>query len=204
VRVRSHPERFFEAFEGLSAHACTAAGLLRDLLANPARATEILARMADLAHEAEALREHVMQEAGAVVVTPLPREDVFEIALLLYGTVTMLTDAAGRAQNLHLDAPCEPAARLADVVVRSTGCIEASVKSFREKNWIDRRCADMEPLVHEGHAIYDSAVEALFAGAPDPVEVIRWKELYDLLEHAVKQCHSVENALSSIVLENRD
>jgi uncharacterized protein Yka (UPF0111/DUF47 family) len=204
VRVRSHPERFYEAFEGLSAHACTAAGLLRDLLADPAHSEQILAQMAALAHEAEALREHVMEETGAVVVTPLPREDVFEIALLLYNTVTMLTDAAGRANTLHLDAPCDPAARLADVVVRAAGCIQASVKSFREKNWIDRRCADMEPLAHEGQAIYDQAVEALFAGSPDPVEVIRWKELYDLLEHTIEHCHSVENALSSIVLENRD
>lgn len=204
MRVRSHPERFYAAFSGLAVQARQAAELLRDLLADPARSAEILASMAELAHEADALREHVMEESAAVIVTPLPREDVFEVALLLYGMVTRLTDAAGRVQTLHLDTPREPAARLADVVVRAAACIEVSVASFRERNYIAERCADMEPLAHEGQEIYDRAIEALFAGAPDPVDVIRWKEVYDLLEHAVEQCKDVETALSSIILENRD
>lgn len=203
MRVRSHPERFYEAFSGLAAQARQAAELLRDVLAQPERSAEILDRMTELAHAAEALREQVMQHSAKVIVTPMPREDVFEVALLLYGTVTMLTDAAGRTQPLHLGTPREPAARLADVVVRATECIQASVAGFRNRDYAGGRCEDMEPLAHEGQEIYDRAVEALFAGAPDPVEVIRWKEVYDLLEHAVEQCRRVENALSSIILENR-
>jgi uncharacterized protein len=203
MRLFSHPERFFEAFSELAERVSRCAGLLKELLADPARADEVLAQTAVLDHEATALRHQVLEEGAAVPVTPLPREDMHHVTSLLADMVSTLHDAAGRAQSLHLGTPREPAVRLAEVVVRAAKCMEASVASFQQKNFIDERCADMKGLSHEGQAIYDSAVEALFAGAPDPVEVIRWKELYDMLEHAIEQCQTVENALSSIVLANR-
>lgn len=204
MRVFSHPERFYEAFAGMAVQMCRSAELLRDLLAEPARADEILDSLAGSAREADALREHLIGEASAVAVAPLPREDVHQVALLLGEMVRMLNEAATVTQSLHLGAPREPAAQLADVVVRAARCIQASVASFRQRNFIAERCADMEPLAHEGQAIYDRAVEALFAGDPDPLEVVRWKEVYDMLEHMIEHCQKAENALASIVLENRD
>lgn len=203
MRLFPHSERFFDAFSALADRVTRCAVLLRDLLADPARADDVLAQTATLDHEAAALKHGVLQESAAAVVTPLPREDVHHVASLLSDMVSTLHDAAGRAQSLHLDASREPAVRLAEVVIRAARCMESSVGSFRERNYFDGRCGDMESLAHEGHAIYDAAVEALFAGSPDPVEVIRWKELYDVLEQAVEQCQAVEDALSSIVLANR-
>lgn len=203
MRVRSHPERFFQAFSSLAERVTRAAALLGELLAQPERAEEVLAQMAALDHEAAGIRHQVLEDGAAVAVTPLPREDVHQVVSLLADMVGMLADGAGRTQSLHLGTPREPAARLADVVVRAARCIEASVARLRDRDYIDARCHDMEPLAHEGQAIYDHAVEALFAGAPDPVEVIRWKEVYDVLEQAVEQCHRVDQALSSIAMENR-
>lgn len=203
MRVRSHPERFFQAFSGLAERVSRSAALLKELLVEPERAGEVLAQMSALDHEAAEIRHQVLAEGAAVAVTPLPREDVHQVVSMLADMVGELADAAGRTQSLHLGTPREPAARLADVLVRTAQCIEASVARLRDRNPIDARCADMEPLAHEGQDIYDHAVEALFAGAPDPVEVIRWKEVYDVLEQTVEQCQRVDQALSSIVMENR-
>jgi uncharacterized protein Yka (UPF0111/DUF47 family) len=203
MRIFSHPERFFEAFSGLAERVSHCAVLLKELLADPARAEEVLAQTSVLDHEAVELRQQVLVEGAAVAVTPLPREDVHHVASMLADMVSMLHDAAGHAESLHLGTPREPAVRLADVVLRAAKCMESSVASFRQRNFIDERCAEMEGLSEEGQGIYDSAVEALFTGSPDPVEVIRWKELYDVLEKSIERCQAVENALSSIVLANR-
>ena len=204
MRIRSHPERFFEAFSGLAERVTASAGLLRDLLADPARGDEVQAQLAVLQQEGEALREQVLADSSAVPVAPLPREDIHSITLLLTDLVASLQDGAVQVRSLGLTHPREPAARLADVLVRAAQCIETSVAAFGARRLLGERCADMEPLAHEGQAIYDGAVEALFAGSPDPLEVIRWKEVYDLLEQAIEKCGAVEDALSSIVQENRD
>ena len=204
MRIRSHPERFFEAFSGMAERATRSAGLLRDLLADPARGDEVQAGLAVLQQEAEALRDQVLADSSSVPVAPLPREDIHSITLVLTELIAMLQDGAGRVRNLGLSGPSEPAARLSDVLVRAAQCLEASVAGIGNRRLKGEWCSEMEPLAHEGHAIYDGAVEALFAGSPDPLEVIRWKEVYDLLEQAMERCRAVENALSSIVQENRD
>jgi uncharacterized protein Yka (UPF0111/DUF47 family) len=203
MRLATHPERFFEAFTGLAGRVSRCAALLKELLEDPGHADEVLAQMAELNQEAAALRRQVLTDGAAVAVTPLPREDVHHVASLLCDLVSRLYDAAGRMQSLHLDTPREPAARLADVLVRAARCMEASVAGFRRRDFISARCHDMEPLAHEGQDIYDHAIEELFDGAPDPLEVMRWKEVYDVLEHALEHCQEVENALSSIVLANK-
>jgi uncharacterized protein Yka (UPF0111/DUF47 family) len=50
--------------------------------------------------------------------------------------------------------------------------------------------------------VYHAAVGALFEGTPDPLEVIKWMELYDALENALDQCEDVANVLESISLKN--
>ena len=62
--------------------------------------------------------------------------------------------------------------------------------------------AEIKKLEEEGDAIYHEAVGALFAGTPDPLEVIRWKEVYETLEIAIDQCMGVATALQSISIKN--
>jgi uncharacterized protein Yka (UPF0111/DUF47 family) len=62
--------------------------------------------------------------------------------------------------------------------------------------------AAIKLLEEEGDALYHDAVGALFAGKPDPIEVIRWKEIYESLEQAIDQCMGVALAVQSISLKN--
>jgi hypothetical protein len=65
-----------------------------------------------------------------------------------------------------------------------------------------RATTALKALEEEGDAIYAQAVGALFAGTPDPLEVLKWKELYDKLEDAIDLCDDVSNVLESIALKN--
>ena len=66
----------------------------------------------------------------------------------------------------------------------------------------ERPGGEIKRLEEEGDAIYHEAVGALFAGTPDPIEVIRWKEVYETLEIAIDQCMGVATALQSISIKN--
>ena len=60
----------------------------------------------------------------------------------------------------------------------------------------------MKELEEKADALYAKAIQSLFAGSPDPLVVIKWKEIYDNLEHAVDECEDVANVLESISLKN--
>jgi uncharacterized protein len=76
------------------------------------------------------------------------------------------------------------------------------VAAIRRPSEVSAEVADIKALEEEGDALYHEAVGALFAGHPDPLEVIRWKEIYESLEQAIDLCMGVANAVQSISLKN--
>ena len=67
---------------------------------------------------------------------------------------------------------------------------------------VHQHVARIKQLEEEGDAVYHDAVGALFAGTPNPLDVIKWKEMYDTLEGAIDACMGVAQVLQSISLKN--
>jgi uncharacterized protein Yka (UPF0111/DUF47 family) len=198
----TRPRHFYEVFADLARSASEAARILHQILAEPHPFTELLAEMTEVKRVSRARQELVEMIEGATV-TPLDREDVHQVASGLGGLVSLLHDTARGVQDLGLTRSREAARALAELLVRATGCIEKSVAELRHPRVVVEIRTEMERLCEEGTAIYDRASGDLFSGAPDAMEVLRWKEVYDALEHALTQCRGVQNMLSSIALENR-
>lgn len=194
---------FYEQFSGLASLISQAAQQLDRLFAEPERADEVLEALSRLDHEAAEMRDGLIAKIEGVAVTPLPREDVHRVAHMLGDTVHRFNDAAHRTQTLHLGATLPAAAQLSAVLVQAAACIETTVASSRQRDYPTARCEDMERLSDEGRDLYGRAIEELFAGHPDPMEVLRWKEVFDELDRALQQCSALDHELDGIVLENR-
>ena len=74
--------------------------------------------------------------------------------------------------------------------------------SIKRPSEVAIQATEIKKLEEEGDALYHEAVGALFSGTPDPIEVIRWKEVYETLEIAIDQCMGVANAVHSISIKN--
>jgi uncharacterized protein Yka (UPF0111/DUF47 family) len=96
----------------------------------------------------------------------------------------------------------EPATRLTDVLVRASDALQSAVGSIKKTRIVTERARDVKRLEEEGDAIYHVAVGELFNGTPDPLEVIKWKDLYDTIEDALDKCEDVANVLESISLKH--
>lgn len=203
MRVFSHPDWFYEQFSELASRVSGAAELLDRVFTQPERAEESLDALTELDHAAAELRHQVITEIESVAVTPLPRENVHRVTSLLGDTVHRISDAAHRMRTLQPGTALPGASQLSGVLVRVAACIETTVASFRKRDYPTARCEDVERLGDEGRDIYARAIEELFAGHPDPMQVLRWKEVYDELERALDQCRDLDHALDGIVLDNR-
>jgi len=134
------------------------------------------------------------------------RSNVFDVDLLatrLDNVVDLMDGTARRAQMFHLKDRREPAKELTQVLLRATEMIASAVKSLRDSHEVQRIGREIKLLEEEGDAIYSSAVGALFEGTPNALDVIKWKELYDNIEHAIDECEDVLNVLESVAIKNR-
>jgi uncharacterized protein Yka (UPF0111/DUF47 family) len=91
---------------------------------------------------------------------------------------------------------------MSEIIMRATEHIETAVLAVKQPKAVSERSRAIKRLEEEGDALYHDSVAALFAGSPDPLEVMKWKEIYDTLERTLDQCQTVANVLESISLKN--
>jgi len=195
-------EEFFGLFNQLAEHLRTAANLLDELFAEPHRTTELVKKIKYVEHLADQLTLSINVRIDKSFITPIDREDIHLLASRLDDVIDRLDGTARRMVILHINEVREPARKMAHVIQSAAEHIAYAVKAIKRPREVAAQAAEIKRLEEEGDQLYHEAVGALFAGTPDPIEVIRWKEVYETLEIAIDQCMGVANALHSISIKN--
>jgi uncharacterized protein len=201
-RLIPRDEQFFDLFNQLAEHLKTAAALLDRLFAEPHNTTELVRQIKDVEHQADVLTLSISQRIDKSFITPIDREDIHLLASRLDDVIDRLDGTARRVVMLHINEVREPAKQMAHVICSAAELIAQAVVSIKRPSEVSEYASRIKQLEEEGDAIYHEAVGALFAGSPDPLEVIRWKEVYETLEIAIDQCMGVANAVHSISIKN--
>jgi uncharacterized protein len=201
-RFLPRDEQFFDLFNQLAGHLKTAAGLLDQLFAEPHRTMELVRLIKDVEHQADVLTHTINVRIDKSFITPIDREDIHLLASRLDDVIDRLDGTARRVVMLHINEVREPAKQMAHVLLRAADHITLAVNAIKRPSEVSVQASLIKQLEEEGDALYHEAVGALFAGTPDPLEVIRWKEVYETLEIAIDQCMAVANAVHSISIKN--
>jgi uncharacterized protein Yka (UPF0111/DUF47 family) len=201
-RLIPRDDQFFELFDQLAGHLAASAQMLDTLFGDVANASQHVKAIKDVEHKADLLTAALNQRIDKSFITPIDREDIHMLASRLDDVIDLLDGASRRFEMLHITKVMPPAKRLTGVLCRAANEIQTAVKGMRKPQIVNQHVGLIKHLEEEGDAIYHDAVGALFAGQPDPIEVIRWKEMYDTLEHAIDSCMGVAQVLQSISLKN--
>jgi Phosphate transport regulator (distant homolog of PhoU) len=202
VRLIPRDTAFFAMFEQLTKRLCASSRLLSELFGDPARVDHFTSLIKDQEHEADDITHEIISRIDKSFVTPIDREDIHLLASRLDNVIDLIDGTARRAAMFHITETHRAAHNLCDVLVRATDCIDAAVHRMKDSKIVAEQAGKVKALEEEGDALYHEAVGELFLGTPDPLEVIKWKELYDTLERAIDQCEDVSNVLQSIALKH--
>ncbi|HET9425125.1 MAG TPA: DUF47 family protein [Gemmatimonadaceae bacterium] len=195
-------EQFFDLFNQLAGHLATSAKLLNDLFAEPHRAAEHCRAIKEVEHKADLLTAAIIQRLDKSFVTPFDREDIHNVASSLDDVIDLIDGTARRYDMFHISEARPLAQTLSNILLRAADEIQAAVLGMRKVKLVHQKVAAIKKLEEEGDAVYQEAVGALFSGHPDPIEVIKWKEMYDTLERTIDASMGVAQALQSLSLKN--
>ncbi len=202
MRLIPKDEGFFDLFDGLAERMTRSAVVLNSLFSEPTRLDHYAAQIKELEHEADEITHEIMLRLDRSFVTPLDREDIHALATQLDNVVDLIDGTARRAKMFHLADRKDPAKQLTALLVKATEAIKEAVTKVREPKEVSRIGREIKKIEEEGDAVYTLAIAALFEGKPDALEVIKWKELYDTLEHALDEADDVLNVLESVSIKN--
>jgi predicted phosphate transport protein (TIGR00153 family) len=201
-KLMPRDEKFFDLFNELAGRLTNSARLLNSLFAEPHKSTEHVKAIKDEEHAADLLTATISQRIDRTFITPFDREDIHTLAARLDDVIDLLDGAARRFEMLHLTDSREPAVRLAGILLRAADQIQGATAVMMRVTTVNKHVSVIKQLEEEGDAVYHEAVGALFLGTTDTLEVIKWKEMYDTLEHAIDSCMGVAQALQSIALKH--
>lgn len=202
MRLIPRDEEFFKMFSELASRLTRSAELLHEMFQNPADVANYVTAIKELEHEADELTQEVITRINKTFVTPIDREDIHLLASRLDDVIDLIDGTARRAAMFRIDDVRTPAVEMTTVLVKAGKTIETAVTGIKKPAIVRDKSVLIKQLEEEGDALYHQAVGGLFEGTPDPLDVIKWKELYDTIEEAIDSCEDVANTLESVALKN--
>lgn len=159
-------------------------------------------KIKDIEHNCDELTHKITTRLTKSLITPFNREDIYTLTVAL-DDVCDYIDAAARAvlmyniQNIN-----DHSKHLAKVMQVLTMEIHSAVSMLKNPQGLNQHLVEIHRLENEADDVYFRAVAELFHKPSDSLTVIKWKELYEILENATDRCESVANIIEGVILKH--
>jgi predicted phosphate transport protein (TIGR00153 family) len=167
--------------------------------------TQISERLRRKEHETDELAHLLYEELDKTFVTPIDREDLHALTSALDDVLDLIERCANHIVIYKLKSLTEPMKELLRVsqsaATEVTRCIEV-LQDVSKIDEIQVHVIHVNSLENEGDKIYRKALESLFEDAIDPIELLRQKEILDMLEDTIDACEDVMDLIRSVVVKN--
>jgi predicted phosphate transport protein (TIGR00153 family) len=197
---------FFDVFEKLSRHAVSSAEHLRKLAkAFPESVENEIQRIREEEHSADDIAHMALDRLDRTFITPFDREDIHGLVGELDDIIDGIDALAKRFPLYHVKQMEPTFQKQTDVLVQATIAVSDAVHRLRKSRKLSElsdKLIEIHRLESLGDDNHHHAIQELFGDEADPMRVLRWKDLYDLIEDAIDGCEDVGNTLERIVLKN--
>jgi predicted phosphate transport protein (TIGR00153 family) len=204
-RLMPHTSEFFDDFEGQAAATVEGAKLLRALLDDFQDVPAKVKAIKDVEHRADDITHRAFARLHTQFITPFDRAEIHRL-LSRIDDVLDLTDAASERLGLYKVGAIIPDVReLARILVAATETMQEAVRglrSIKDPKHILEACKQINVLENQADTVLRQALARLFNSDFDPLSVIKWKEILDLVESAIDRTEDVANVIEGVVLQH--
>ncbi len=195
-------ERFFEEFIALSEQIRTGARTLKQMLAGDAPDMAKAEEIKEVEHACDRTTRAIIDRLNRTFVTPLDREDIHALASELDDIMDAIDAAAAVIRLYKITVVRQGARRLTEIIVDSVDRLTAALVALEKRKGVLELAAQIKQLEHEADRCHQDAIVELFDQERDPIVVMKWKEIFDLLESATDRCEDVANLIEGVIVKN--
>ena len=193
---------YFRLFSEFAATLDQAAQLLASLMSDFSTLKSTARQMVELEHVGDKIVHDIVKRLNKTFITPLDREDIYDLAAPLDEVLDSIEAAADMLLLYRIEKPAQHAVEQAAVIARQTAVLKTAIDNLEKRKGLDEHWIEVNRLENEGDRLYRDAVAELFDGDMRCTDIIKWKDIYTTLEHAIDDCEHVANIIESIVLKN--
>jgi uncharacterized protein len=194
--------KFYDDFMMFADQIRNGARLLEQMVATDPPAIEKAAAIKEIEHQCDFLTHEVIQSLNKTFVPPIDREDIHELARGLDDVMDEIDSAAQLMPLYRITTMRHGARELVRVIVEQSDEIRKAVEALEDRKGVVECAIEINRLENEADRIHKTAIGALFEEERNPIVVLKWKEILDVLERATDRCEDVANLLEGVVVKH--
>jgi len=193
---------FFDLFIEAGKNSVNAARLLDRMMDQWPEEEGLSRQIVEAENEGDRITHEIIKRLNSTFVTPIDREDIYGLATQMDDIVDFTEEAADYLGLYKIEAPMEQAGALTKVLVAACEQLAAGLEHLPEFKDLDKYWIEIHRLENEGDRISRDAVASLFSNGIDPMMVIRWKDMFAVLEEAIDATETAAQIIEGIVIKN--
>jgi predicted phosphate transport protein (TIGR00153 family) len=203
MNILPKEQRFFVLFEQQAQYAAEAAKLLTAaVMGDPANLRSYAAQIRDVEHEGDLVTHDIMTRLDQTFLTPIDPEDIHRLASKLDDVLDMIDAAIGRLVLYKVMSLPPEMAALAQIVEACSLALVKAIRAMSREDPVIEHLIEINRLENEADRVNREGLAELFETETNAIQVIKLKEIYEILESASDMCEDVANVIESVVLKN--
>ena len=198
---------YFAVLKKMADCSCKAATLLDDLLHNYTDITAKADAVHAVEHEADNLLHGFMHELNSAFITPIDREDLMVIGNGIDTITDTIEDAANLFDMYSIKRVDKEMFAMSELTMSACTALVAAVKEFemfRSSKKLSGLIIEVNRIEEKGDVLHRSTLKALYNDSNLSVlDIIKWKDIYDTMEHIFDTCEDVADMLEGLAIKNK-
>jgi hypothetical protein len=193
---------FFTLFEQHAQNALEAAEALEKLFGDFVDVENKVRDIHAIEHHGDKLNHEIVRHLNETFVTPLDREDIVGLASKVDDVTDVCYDVSELVLLFKVKSIRPAAVRQSKVLVTAAREVHGMMRNLERLRQLEPHWIKIHTLENEGDQIWREAVGELFAGSDDAIEIVKWKDIFSLVEVAIDRCEDVANIVETIVVKH--
>ncbi|MGO4109624.1 DUF47 domain-containing protein [Paenibacillus sp. YAF4_2] len=146
----------------------------------------------------------ILKELNKTFITPIEREDIMALTSSLDDVLDGIEACASRFEMYNIQEKDEYITLFGDILLRSANQIKKAIYLLTDKKLLAIREPNiaLNELENQADDLLRVSIKSLFTNVKDPIELMKRKEIYEMLEQTTDYCEDVANTLESIIMRN--
>jgi len=201
-RVLPREESFFVLFERQAENIRLGAKALVDLLTHYTGVPEQIQSIKAIEHAGDDITHNIVRKLNQTFITPFDREDIHLLCSEIDDVLDLVDAAAGRFALYRVGVVRPGTVDLAQILYSAASEVVAAVHALGKPDSALVHCIEINRLENESDRLCRTLIAQLFDEEKDPVQILKWKEIFEVMETAVDKCEDVANVIEGVILKS--
>lgn len=198
-------DKFYELFCESTRKIHESAKVLLELVNNPLNGEDKIKEIKDFERTCDVVVHTTMQELNKTFLTPFDREDIYTLAKEIDNIEDYIESSASKFSIFNVKESNKHAIELCEMIVNSTFELISIMEEFKKMSkskTLVNKIININKIEEDGDLVSRQAVSELFDGNTPVLDVIKWREIYHILENTLDACENVANIVEGVVMKN--